>query len=100
MKEIDQYKVTSDSNILLSKMEECLSIACCYVLETDLFNVSRNEMFVLLIDKIDKENLGRLKNIYNKLDVVRFSKESTDSTIKDIKSEFNGLIKKILSKKT
>ena len=100
LKEIDQYNVTSDSNILLSKMEECLSIACCYVLETDLFNVSRNEMFVLLIDKIDKENLGRLKNIYNKLDVVRFSKESTDSTIKDIKSEFNGLIKKILSKKT
>ena len=99
LKEINQFKVISGSNALLSKMEECLSITCSFTLETDLFNISRNEMFVLLIDKMDKEDLGRLKNIYNELDMLRFSKESTDSTIKDMKTEFNGLIKSILSNK-
>ena len=98
LKEIDQYNITSDSNVLLSKMEECLSAACCYLLRTDLLNVSRNEMFVLLIDKMDKENLSGLKNLFKELDVVRFSKQSTDVAIKDLKSEFNHLIKKILSK--
>lgn len=100
LNEIDHFKVTSDSNALLSKMEECLSITCSYTLEIDLFNISRNEMFVLLIDKMDNEDLGRLKNIYNELDLLRFSKESTDSSIKDIKTEVNGLIKSILSKKS
>ncbi|MDB3905667.1 hypothetical protein N9335_04255, partial [Crocinitomicaceae bacterium] len=99
LNEIDQFKSTSDSNALLSKIEECLSITCSFTLETDLFNISRNEMFVLLINKMDKEDLGRLKNIYTELDIVRFSKERTESTIKDIKMEFNGLIKSILSKK-
>ena len=100
MKEIDHFKVTSDSNVLLSKMEECLSITCSFTLETDLFNISRNEMFVLLLDKMDKEDLDLLKKVYNELDLLRFSKESKDSTIKDIKTEFNGLIKSILSKKS
>lgn len=100
LNEIGQYNVTSDSNILIPKMEKCLYMACCLVLETDLFNISRNEMFILLIDKMDKESLDRLKNMYKELDTVRFSRESTGSTIKDIKSEFNGLIKKMLSKKT
>ena len=99
LKEIDHFKVTSDSNVLLSKMEECLSITCSFTLETDLFNISRNEMFVLLLDKMDKEDLDLLKKVYNELDLLRFSKESKDSTIKDIKTEFNGLIKSILSSK-
>jgi len=31
--------------------------------------------------------------------MVRFSKQNTDLAIKDLKLEFNGLIKKILSKR-
>jgi hypothetical protein len=48
---------------------------------------------------MDKEDLDLLKKVYNELDLLRFSKESKDSTIKDIKTEFNGLIKSILSSK-
>lgn len=99
LKEIDQYNITSDSNVLLSKMEECLSAACCSLLRTDLLNVSRNEMFVLLIDKMDKESLSGLKNLFKELDMVRFSKQSTEVAIKDLKLEFNDLIKKILLKR-
>ncbi|MDO7613740.1 MAG: hypothetical protein MUQ75_05820, partial [Crocinitomicaceae bacterium] len=77
----------------------CLSAVCCYLLKTDLLSVSRNEMFVLLIDKLDKENLKGLKNLFKELDMVRFSKQNTDLAIKDLKLEFNGLIKKILSKR-
>lgn len=99
LKEIDQYNITSDSNVIFFKMEECLTAVCCYLLKTDLLSVSRNEMFVLLIDKMDKENLKGLKNLFKELDMVRFSKQNTDLAIKDLKLEFNGLIKKILSKR-
>jgi len=98
--ELNKIEQLSDSNTILSKMEECLSQTCSLLIGTSVLKVSRNEIYVLLIDKLESDELYRLKELYRQLDVFRFSKETSNLTLNDIKIEFKDLVLLILSKKT
>lgn len=95
---LNEIEQLSDSQILLSNMEECLSQTCSLLIGTNVLNLSRNEIYVLLIDKIGANELHRLKELYQQLDLFRFSKETSNLSLFEIKIEFKDLVLLILSK--
>ncbi len=89
----------TEPSILLSQMEDCLSQTCSMIIGITFLKVSRNEIFTLLIEKLESSELQRLKELYKQIDVMRFSKETSKLTLNDMKSECKSLILSILSKK-
>lgn len=89
----------TEPSILLSQMEDCLSQTCSMIIGITFLKVSRNEIFTLLIEKLESSELQRLKELYKQIDVMRFSKETSKLTLNDMKSECRSLILSILSKK-
>ena len=98
LSEIEHLPDTCDSGIVLSKMEECLAQACSFLIGVERLKVSRNELYVLLLDKLSPDVLFKLKQVYSRLDSVRFSNESLDFTMNNLKSDFKGLVNEILVK--
>ena len=98
LNEIEHLPDTCDAGIVLSKMEECLARACSFLIGVERLKVSRNELYVLLLDKLSPDVLLKLKQVFSRLDSVRFSNESSDFAMNNLKSDFKGLVNEILVK--
>ena len=98
IQEIDDLPVSGQSDLVLIKIEECLSKICSYYIGTDRIHVSRNELYVLLLEHLNKENIQGLKDLFNRIDVQRYSKEMSELTQNDIKMDFNRLMSELLYK--
>lgn len=62
----------------IALMEQCLFMFCSYVLSQDSIRLSRNEIYVLLSNHIDSENIEEIRHLFTVLDAYRYSKD-TDS---------------------
>jgi hypothetical protein len=100
IQEIDQLPTSDQSDLLLVKMEECLSKICSFYIGTDRIHVSRNELYVLLLEPLNQQNIEELKDLFNRIDVLRYSKEMSEDTLNDIKMDFNRLTSELLNKGT
>lgn len=99
LNEIDELPDSVAPSLVLMKMEECLSKACSFIIGADRMDLSRNELFVLLVDKLNKDELIRLKRIFTQIDTVRYSKDSSSFTENDIKSDLKSMVNEILTNK-
>ena len=95
---IDEIPISDQSDLLLVKMEECLSSFCSFYIGTDRIHVSRNELYVLLLEYLNHEHIAELKDLFNRIDVLRYGKEISEITQNDIKTDFKRLTGELLIK--
>ena len=96
--EIDQLPITGQSDLVLVKMEDCLSKICSFYIGKDRIHISRNELYVLLLERLNQESIQGLKDLFNRIDVLRYSKEMSEITQNDIKMDFKRLTSELLHK--
>ena len=98
IQEIDELPISGQSDLVLIKIEECLSKLCSFYIGTDRIHVSRNELYVLLLEHLNQENIQGLKDLFNRIDIHRYSKEMSELTQNDIKMDFKTLMSELLYK--
>jgi len=100
IQEIDKLPITDQADFVLFKMEDCLSKFCSFLIGTDRIHLSRNELYVLLLQRLNNDEIQELKNFFNRIDLLRYSNDMSEITQKDIKSDFKILTSKLLTIKT
>ena len=87
-----------DGDILIPKIEDCLMNICSFLLSTNSSSLSRNEMYALLMNKVDTEEFKHIEDFFQTVDSYRFGKDSLQITPNELKIQFNIKMTKLLSK--
>jgi len=78
----------SDAIESIALMEQCLFMYCSYVLSQDSIRLSRNEIYVLLSNHIDSENIEEIRHLFTVLDAYRYSKDTDSLSFEGLRDSF------------
>jgi hypothetical protein len=86
-----------DGDVLIPKIEGCLMNICSLLLSTNSSSLSRKEMYVLLMNKVEMEEFKHIEDFFHTVDSYRFGKDSLQIPPNELKTQFNLKMTKILS---
>jgi len=78
----------SDAIESIALMEQCLFMYCSYVLSQDSIRLSRNEIYVLLSNHIDSENIEEIRHLFTVMDAYRYSKDTDSLSFEGLRDSF------------
>ena len=78
----------SDAIESIALMEQCLFMYCSYVLSQDSIRLSRNEIYVLLSNHIDSENIEEIRHLFTVMDAYRYSKDTDSLSFEALRDSF------------
>ena len=88
----------ADADAVITKMEDCLMQVCSYLLCTNSSALPRNDMYALLMNKINTDEFRHIEEFFHTMDSYRYGKDSLQISPNELKIQFNIKMTRLLSK--